>query len=62
MHADSNLIRGDVLSLVGLGRIGHDPQLRPGTPTVGGRHRRHHHPDPGTRYTPAPHLQQPLLD
>nr|AHE40016.1 hypothetical protein pFRL5_353 [Streptomyces sp. F8] len=62
VHADSNLFRGDVLSLFSLGRIGHDPQLRSRTPAVGGRHRRHHHPDPGTRHTPAPHLQQPLLD
>ncbi|MFJ9968689.1 hypothetical protein [Streptomyces avermitilis] len=62
MRAKSLLLRSDICGPLVLSRIWHDPQLGRGTPAVRGRHRRHHHPNPGTGHTPAPHLQSPLLD
>ncbi|QUW85755.1 MULTISPECIES: hypothetical protein [Streptomyces] len=62
MRAESLLLWSDLVRSLVLGRIGHDPQLGCGTPAVRGRHRRHHHPNPGTGHTPAPHLQRLLLD
>ncbi|MGQ4402185.1 hypothetical protein ACN6K4_002928 [Streptomyces hayashii] len=62
VRAEALFLRCDIRSSLVLGRIGHDPQLGPGTPPVRGRHRRHHHSNPGTGHTPAPHLQCPLLD